>query len=357
VKIRRQGRSRAWVLGALTAALLAACGGGGDGDQKPRIAFGKLVSFGDSLSDVGSYSVSAIRAVGGGQYTINSAEANNWTQRLARTLGVPVPCAAQTGLQSVIPQIPDVPVTNIAGCFGYGQGGSRVTNPLGIGNIGTLAVDPANAPLGQLTDPVINQINRHLAASGGSFAANDLVTLLAGGNDLFSNLGAAQVIGPTAAVTNMGVAGGELAAYVKNLIVARGAKYVVVVNLPDVSKSPFGASLAADARALTLAMVQAFNQQLGAGLAGTSGVLLVDAFTQSQDQAANPSQYSISNGTTPACDNTKMILPTSLVCTAQTLVGGDTSRYTFADTVHPTPYGHQLLAQFVAAEMTKAGWL
>jgi outer membrane lipase/esterase len=33
------------------------------------------------------------------------------------------------------------------------------------------------------------------------------------------------------------------------------------------------------------------------------------------------------------------------------------SRYQFADDVHPTPYGHQLLAQFAASELAKAGWL
>jgi phospholipase/lecithinase/hemolysin len=31
--------------------------------------------------------------------------------------------------------------------------------------------------------------------------------------------------------------------------------------------------------------------------------------------------------------------------------------FLFADTVHPTPYGYQLLAQFVASQMTRAGWL
>ena len=33
------------------------------------------------------------------------------------------------------------------------------------------------------------------------------------------------------------------------------------------------------------------------------------------------------------------------------------SRYAFADSVHPSPYGHQLIAQFVALQLAKAGWL
>jgi outer membrane lipase/esterase len=46
-----------------------------------------------------------------------------------------------------------------------------------------------------------------------------------------------------------------------------------------------------------------------------------------------------------------------LFCTADTLIAGDTSRYEFADGVHPSPYGYQLYAQAVALQMARAGWL
>jgi phospholipase/lecithinase/hemolysin len=36
----------------------------------------------------------------------------------------------------------------------------------------------------------------------------------------------------------------------------------------------------------------------------------------------------------------------SLGCSANTVISGDTSRYLYADGVHPTPYGHKLLADF-----------
>ena len=48
---------------------------------------------------------------------------------------------------------------------------------------------------------------------------------------------------------------------------------------------------------------------------------------------------------------------TSLVCNASNVIKGDVSRYYFADDVHPTPYGHQLLSQFAARAMAQAGWL
>ena len=350
-------RRSAWALVAGASALLTACGGGGDGDQTPKVKYSNLVSFGDSLSDVGSYGVSTIKAVGGGQYNVNGANGKNWTELLAAQLGVPATCAAQTGLKSVIPAIPAVPVTNKAGCFGYGQGGSRVTNPVGIGNIASYPADPSGA-LGQLTDPVLNQIQRHLAASGGSFKADELVTVQAGGNDVFANLGAisAGAITPQAGVMAVGTAGGELAAYVKNLIVAKGAKYVVVVNLPNVSKTPFAYTLDAPTQGLIQTMSSTFNAQLASGLAGLD-VVLVDAFAQSNDQATNPAQYGISNGTAPACDLAKTIFASSLVCNATTLIAGDVSKYQFADGVHPTPYGYQLFAQLVAKNLAAKGWL
>ena len=350
-------RRSAWALVAGASALLTACGGGGDGDQTPKVKYSNLVSFGDSLSDVGSYGVSTIKAVGGGQYNVNGANGKNWTELLAAQLGVPAPCAAQTGLKSVIPAIAAVPVTNKSGCFGYGQGGSRVTNPVGIGNIASYPADPSGA-LGQLTDPVLNQIQRHLAASGGSFKADELVTVQAGGNDVFANLGAisAGAITPQAGVMAVGTAGGELAAYVKNLIVAKGAKYVVVVNLPNVSKTPFAYTLDAPTQGLIQTMSSTFNAQLASGLAGLD-VVLVDAFAQSNDQATNPAQYGISNGTAPACDLAKTIFASSLVCNATTLIAGDVSKYQFADGVHPTPYGYQLFAQLVAKNLAAKGWL
>ena len=350
-------RGWAWALVAGASALLVACGGGGDGDQTPKVKYSNLVSFGDSLSDVGTYGVSTIKAVGGGQYNVNGANGKNWTELLAAQLGVAAPCAAQTGLKSVIPNIPAVTVVNKPGCFGYGQGGSRVTNPVGIGNIATFPADPSGA-LGQLTDPVLNQIQRHLAASGGSFKADELVTVLAGGNDVFANLGAigAGAITPQAGVIAVGTAGGELAAYIKNLIVGKGAKYVVVVNLPNVSKTPFAYTLDAPTQGLIQTMSATFNDQLAKGLAGVD-VVLVDAFAQSNDQAANPAQYGIKNGTSPACDLSKTIFASSLVCNATTLIAGDVSKYQFADGVHPTPYGYQLLAQLVAKNLAAKGWL
>jgi phospholipase/lecithinase/hemolysin len=116
------------------------------------------------------------------------------------------------------------------------------------------------------------------------------------------------------------------------------------------------ANKAPSTKPLILAMVTAFNDALQAGLAGTAGVIIVDAFHNIQDEVNHPEQYSLSNVKDTACDLAK-VNATSLLCSAATLVAGDTSHYLFADDVHPTPYGHQLLGQLVSRDLAKAGWL
>ncbi len=349
---------------------LAACGGddnttntNNDADNTPAPAsYDALVSFGDSLSDVGTYKVGAVAALGGGQYTINRENgAQNWIQLIAAKLGLPVPCAAQTGLNGQASQGFAVPVQNNAGCTAYAQGGARLTNPVGPGNA-LLGGD--NAILGQLTVPVATQMQAHLDAAGGTYSGNEIVFVLAGGNDVFINLGAVgqAMATPEEAVSAMGVAGGELAGYVQSLLLDKGAMQVAVVNLPDVSKTPFAYGQPTSTQLLIEQMSATFNQQLAAGLAGTEDkVLLVDAFAVSRQQAADPAAYGITNSVGVACDLSQPgnALGSSLVCTIGNLADTEeaVSRYQFADGVHPTPYGSRLIAELVSSELVSKGWL
>ncbi len=361
-------------MAAVGAALMvAACGGGDAGDQTPKVSFSGMVNFGDSLSDVGSYAVGTVKAVGGGKYTVNSPTALIWTEIVAKQYKLAAPCAAQTGLDGAAQFGFAVPTVNNANCFSYAQGGSRVTLQPGPGN---KLLGGGNAVLGQLTLPVKNQMENHLAKIGGSYKGTELVTVLAGGNDLFIQAGSIpQVIAGrmaagqsqadatnaalVGAVTGMGVAGGELGAYVKALVLARGAKYVVVVNMPNVSKTPYGLAQDAATQGLIDTMTKTFNGELVKALAGAN-VVIADAYTESTNQAANPAPYGISNVKNVACSATSPANPLggqSLTCTAASAIAGDVSRYQYADDVHPTPYGYELLAKFVLSEMVKAGLL
>lgn len=352
---------------ALAAALvLASCGGGDAGNQQPRVTFSNLVSFGDSLSDLGTYNVGTIAGLGAatggaGRWTVNSAAGGEmWTERLAAVLAVPKPCPAETGLLPNIPGIVGAPVTAKPGCYSYAQGSARIQSPLGPSSAALQAV--GQFTLGFMAKPVQNQMAAHLAAVGGSYTGNELVVVMAGANDVFMELALTAPVNPTQAVTNVATAGATLGQLIKTQVVAKGAKRVLVLNIPDVAGTPFARSLDAATRGLIDTMVQQFNAQLASQLAGVPEVRLGDAYTTSKDQVANPAAYGLSNVTNVACGPNALSNPptangTSLVCNASNKIAGDISRYQFADDVHPTPYGHQLLSQFAARELAQAGWL
>jgi len=405
------------------AAFLAGCGGSDAGNQSPRVAFTRVVSFGDSLSDVGTYRTALLGEQGVGLYSINGDFAKaglpytNWTQYLSATLQVSPPCAARVGLDAIGDlQTLAQPEAAVANCFNYAQGGARVSQQPGPGNNLTYTLfGDTRGLLGQLTEPIVTQV-ANFKADSNTFGATDVVTVLGGGNDLFINravlvdaavqaqiiagggtitpAGAAIIAGQAdAAVAAMTQAGTELATLIRNDIVGAGATHVVVVNLPDVSLTPdntlwittgAGAAVEPIHPHLTLDMTDAFNAALQTGLFGTAGtdsdpaIVWVDAFTQSDMQVQQPATYGLTNLTTPACDLSKTgitapavgfrMYPSALFCTKDTLIPTQTAtvtdtdptgvlNYLYADTVHPTPFGYRLLAQYAGLQMAIKGWL
>ena len=130
-----------------------------------------------------------------------------------------------------------------------------------------------------------------------------------------------------------------LMALVNTQVLAKGVKYVAVVNLPDVSQTPFALSLDPATRGFVNLLATTFNSTLSVGLAGKPGVIVVDAYTQGRDQVANPTQYSLSSVNARACSTTSAADPlgrSSLTCTAASVIAGDTSKYLFADDVNLT---------------------
>jgi outer membrane lipase/esterase len=140
------------------------------------------------------------------------------------------------------------------------------------------------------------------------------------------------------------------------MIVAKGANYVVVNNLPDLGGSPAGKAQDAPTQALINAMVGAFNSQLMTGVSSEAKILYVDLFSTSHDQVINPAPYGLSNTSTPAC-GVNILSGSALVCNASNLIAGDVSHFMFADTTMPTPYENTLIAKYVAERMIVKGWL
>jgi phospholipase/lecithinase/hemolysin len=311
-----------------------------------RAHYRSLVFFGDDLSDVGTYKVGSINALGGGKYTINFPGGKIWIDRLAQELCLPTACAALTGIDGTAFGM--VPVANHPECLGYAQGGARVSNAVGIGNA---ASSDLLSPLGALTNPVVSQITQHLFLFG-NFRPRDLVTVWAGTNDILANLGAES------GVDNVKEAAQDLARYIKDLILANGADRVVVLGIPDLRFSPFGLQLSPADRSLLNELVMTFNNNLAFKLSDVSApVLLLDLYAQTHLWFNNLQDFSLSNMTSPACNLAALVLPTSLLCTQATLVPGDTSRYFYADLINPAPKGSEAIANFVIKNLKTRGWL
>ena len=370
------------LISVAVAVLVAACGGGGG--SEPKLTFTKVVTFGDSLSDPGAYRVGSVAALGGGKFTVNGGNDKVWTEALAANLGLPAQCAAQTGLLPNNGATGEA-VKNIATCFNYAQGSSRAT-AVGSGPNGVALQQPPfnQVNLGLIADSIQNQMTRH-ATKVGTYDPNDVVTVNGGGNDFFMQLGAvgaaagggAAAVGAgtiagwpaatlaivaaggpaatqaagTAAVAAMGQAGAELATNVRNLVIGKGARFVLVRGLGDLNVTPLGQSFPAATKALATGMVLTFNGQLKGGTTVVPGVIFLDDYARSQAIAATPAAFGYSNLTVPVCGPNAFSAPgqlvgSSIVCNASNLRSGSSATAAFADEVHPTPFAHQDTANF-----------
>jgi phospholipase/lecithinase/hemolysin len=393
-------RIRLAALVLATASWLAACGGGDPdvpGSGSPSGApttpgtFTAVVSFGDSLSDAGTYSPATSLAGNGmapffgGRFTTNGGTAGTvWVEKLAASLGLVVTPAEMGFAGSSVP-CPAAANPALANtCTAYGQGGALVTNPNGIGKSG-----------GALTVPVVTQIANHLARFGG-FHDNDLVFVWAGNNDVlvkFEEFAAAaaqiQADAATGLLTPdeannalfaaqieaqgaMKQAALELAALVRDGILGHGGRYVAVVNLPDSADTPLGQSIASPAARQVLSDLSAnFNVWLTEGLTGQP-VGLIDIRSVNKALIADPAAAGFTNVSVPACDAAAISAITggqitsgsSLFCNATVgapyyglRAGADATTWLFADGVHPTSGGHAATAAAIRAALVALGWI
>ncbi|MEA3131548.1 MAG: hypothetical protein QOF46_3343, partial [Paraburkholderia sp.] len=205
---------------AVAISVFSGCGGGGGSSSNSSStatpAGGinlQIVSFGDSLSDVGTYAPLA-SAVGGGRFTTNPGQV--WTQDVAQYYGDTLTAAftidfthkltAQSGL-------------------GYAEGGATVATPANQSDFLTNVI-------GNVEMPVNQQVSSYLSAHG-SFKTNQLVLVWAGANDVL------RAGAPPAATQTVQTAATTLAQVVGQ-IVQNGGTHVVVVNLPNIGLSPDG---------------------------------------------------------------------------------------------------------------------
>ena len=317
----------------------------------------QVVVFGDSLSDVGTYRVGDIAAVGGGKFTTNPGWV--WSEVIGILFGARVTPFRQ-GFGGV---------SQVVGGTGFAMGGSRVSQQPGIGCVPDAATGACTQAL---TIPVTQQITDYLGANGDRFNPHQMVFVFAGANDVFFqldvfaarvNTGMPVLQAQGLALEAMGQAALELADEVRR-IRDHGPARIAVLTVPDIANSIFGrAPEQAAIKPLIAAMVQTFNGTLVAALARTPAKI-IDTYAQSQDVMANPGKYGVSELNVPACDAGRIAAITlgrelngsSLFCSPLTLVQQFAPfTFLFADSVHPTTIGHLNIARFVLTEMWKQG--
>jgi len=347
------------ITSALIATLvISGCGGGSEGIYGFTAPL-QVVSFGDSLSDVGSYEVNGSPATGpllfnGGRYTTNPGHV--WTEIVAQRYGNTLTPAVRGGF-GLAPFA--------AGGLGYAQGGAHVSEYV-IQNYSSV-----------LAQPVRRQVTDYLS-SRGAFNSNQVILLNAGSNDIINAVLAAHngALHPanvpglvTQAANDMG---DEL-----DRIVANGGKKIVLVNVSDIGATP----LAASSEDLSLdlsAMAALFNDVLLGRVNSRprpSELVLIDSYRWSGDMVANYRQNGFKVGNQDvACSTNKILalarakgLPfpesfirengTALLCSAATLTEPNADQnFMFADALHPSTRLHTLFAQYVIQRLDARGF-
>ena len=389
------------VSAALMVAGLASCGGGGGAVSNNPTGITAVRVFGDSLADGGTFGI---------RFTVNNAGPGGtatpiFPDLVAKSLGLSAPCNFYnaTSFSSFI--APTV------ACKNHAVGGGRINNPVSMGGAGA----PFSIP---------SQMDTAATVAGGAFAATELMIVDGGGNDSADIIGAylgagtpaggaayaallgtvlpAATIGtlitqPATAASPLNGAqqlGGlymvalanKMADDINSKLLARGAKKVVLVNAPavtgtprfksvlqSVAASPAGAAGAAGIEALSRGWTQAFNATLQSRLGAEDRVVIVDLFTDFDNQVNMPAQFGLISPISPVTGVTDTACPITgldstglpdynfAACTATALDAGPKAatwrQHGFSDGFHPTPYGHVLAAQLLNRALAIKCWI
>lgn len=117
---------------------------------------------------------------------------------------------------------------------------------------------------------------------------------------------------------------------------AAGARYIIVPNIPDISKTPKFKGFGPFITTRVSQAVSLFNASLSGKLStGGYNVIQLDVFTTFNAIMDNPQKYGFTNVTDQ--------------CVVDGCDADRASKYLFYDTVHPTTAGGQLIADYAAS--------
>ncbi|MFM0139849.1 SGNH/GDSL hydrolase family protein [Caballeronia grimmiae] len=328
--------------------LSSASADSGDPQRSPL----QVVSFGDSLSDVGTYAYA--RQFGGGTYSTNPGAIA--VQVIANHYGSALTPALTGGFGQPSVVHPDG--------LGYAQGGARVAGPPNPGD--------ATGDTGELQTPLTSQVAAYLQ-SHTRFTGQQLVLMQGGANDVQDAYSAWATM-----VSNGGEPGASFKAVLPSLrqtaqqfagmvhnVQHHGATHIVVQNVPDVSKAPIASLLDQQlpgSSEVLRRLAQVFNSALNDALPSSPAILRIDAFTFIDEVSGHYRQLGFrfdgSIGTNVACapaevppvyqaDDTS-----ALFCSRSTYVSPDADKiYMFADAYHPTTHLQRLIADYVVIQI------
>lgn len=280
-------------LEALTAVLslgILAFGFRARGDSE---AFSGIPTFGDSLTDIGNL----YRLSGGYPASVRFCNGPLWVEYLAADLGM-----------------------NYRPEENYAVGGA------------TTGTRNWNDGPGWEFPGLQDEIDSFIGDGGVAEPERALFIVEAGANDFFFALKTGE--SPQSLIAN-GVNNTVVAV---QRLWASGARFIMVMNLPDLGVTPFGRS-SGNAASLTQ-LSAAYNLALGLALdrlsqAGVPTIRL-DAFGVIDRMANNPAAYGFSNITVPL---------------TMAPAGVDSTQFLFWDGVHPTTGAHKVLAAEALQEL------
>lgn len=314
----------------------------------------QVVSFGDSLSDAGTYNpttadTNPANDVPSG-LIFSSKPGMTWASHVAIHFGHTLTPNRQVRFGVVGNGGEVIELGGLA----YAEGGARVEvdAPDGgvvmqtIPGVGTVPVQMASSRA------IKTQIDDYLAEHGNTFDPQALVLIQGGANDLFGFLGQVAA-NPALAANASAVVTATATAMVTQVarLQAAGADRIIYSSLPDLGLTPQFRTTPLAGLATQLSL--GYNTAVANALSGM-GVNVFDTAGLIQQVVTSPDSYGFVNATTPAC--TSYSTPgnpatlTALLCFATTVVApGADATYVFADGVHPTSGAHALWGQQVAA--------
>jgi phospholipase/lecithinase/hemolysin len=272
------------------------------GGRGARAGYSGLISFGDSLSDVGNVYDQSFHVAPqsppyfGGRYSNGPL----WVEDMAQQLSLSVPTYSRAGGKDYA-------------YAGVKTGsGSTFIFPFSFPNLGS-------------------QISSYLSSN--SPTATQLFTVWGGANDFIGGQ------------TNTSIPVNNLVAHVTALANA-GAKNFVVPNLPALGETPRFRGTA-DEATMNARSAQ-FNAQLATAMTTLKSSLHVNLFQLDvagffADALANPSAYGFTNVTSPALVNNTPV--------------PDPDHYLFWDDLHPTRVGHNLLGTLAVRLVLSHDWI